>query len=92
MLDLETLNENVRKIGKDLEGALWQRILEHVPFEVGALAGHLQQQIGGQAQKTPFYLAGVQGTEHRQHSLQGRGGEALLLTPEVTDVKPGEKG
>lgn len=71
-----------------LEGALGERVLEHVPLEVGALAGHLQQQVGGQAQEAALDLARVQRAEHGQHPLQGGGGEALLVTPEVAHVEP----
>lgn len=62
-----------------------------MPLEVGALAGHLQQQVGGQAEEAPLDVAGVEGAQHRQHALQRGGGQPLLLAPEVTHVEP-EKG
>lgn len=75
----------------DLEGALGQGVLKHVPLEVGTLAGHFQQQIGGQAQEAAFYLTRVQRVEHCQHPLQCGGWESLLVTPEVTNVEPADE-
>ena len=75
----------------DLEGAIGQRVLEHVACEVGALAGRLQQQVGGQAEEGPLDLAAVQRVQHVQHALQRGPGETLLLAPEVTHVQPGRE-
>lgn len=79
------------QIPTDLEGTLRQWILKHVSLEVRTLAGRFQQQIGSQAEETLFYLTGVQSTKHGQHSLQGHSGEALLVTPEVANIKPKKK-
>lgn len=78
----------MRRNAADLEGALGERVLKHVALEVGALAGHFQQEVRGQTQETPLGLAGVQRLQHRQHSLQSGGGKTLLLTPEVANVEP----
>lgn len=75
----------------DLEGALGQGVLEHVPLEVGTLAGNFKQQVGGQAQEAALYLTRVQRVEHGQHPLQGGGGESLLVTPEVTNIEPADE-